>query len=197
MNRAVIPYTTSALLMLFGIFPFVYDDFSKPSVTWSLLFTANIAYPFLIMSFGASTFRYYFKNNFTKWLVNNRRYTGISYGLSFILHYLVITLYIYLFPHPFISTITWDLIVVGPIVLIVTIFMTVTSNNYWVHRLRPKLWTRLHRAGGYVLVCAFIISYFVKHPKIYLIPYALIGFLLLGLRIARNHSERQARLRSR
>lgn len=181
MNKTKIIYSVITTLLLLAILPMIADDFSEDSLRWATRRSVDIAFVFFFLSFGASAIHLLSQSTFSIWTLRNRRYLGISFGISFLTHASLILLLARLYPEPFLSDITSDVIYIGITAFSFTALMTVTSNNMAVKLLGHKLWSSLHTVGGYFLLAMFAMTYLGKLEHVFFWPFvfAVINLILL------------------
>lgn len=183
MNNTKIIYSVISVILLVCIFPLLVDSVSEDSIRWAVRRSVDIAFIMFFFSFGASALHLLSKSHFSTWLLTNRRYIGISFGVAFLSHAALITLLIQLYPEPLLSELTNDVIYTGIIAFSFTALMTATSNNSAVKLLGRKLWSSLHTVGGYYLLAVFSFAYLSKLDQVYFWPYALAVVSLVLLRL--------------
>ena len=147
------------------------------------------------MVFAAGALAQLFPSATTRWLKRNRRYLGLSFALAHFIHLGALTsFFIAIGEAPDIVTIIGG----GAYVLIAA--MALTSNDWSVKTLGPKVWRRLHLVGIAYVWLIFMNSYIGRltsetppEPKVIFAITAGLGFLALGLRIAAWIARRRAR----
>ncbi|OUR63964.1 hypothetical protein A9Q79_09455 [Methylophaga sp. 42_25_T18] len=163
--------------------PMLVASFSEDSVRWAIRRSVDIAFVFFFLSFGASAIQLLFQSTFSAWLLRNRRYLGISFGIAFLTHASLILLLANLYPEPFMSDITAGVIYMGITAFSLTALMTVSSNNAAVKLLGRRLWTSLHTVGGYFLLVIFTTTYLGKLEHAFFWPFSLAVVSLICLRL--------------
>lgn len=162
----------------------VLDSNSKETYSFLIQTTARLSFVLFMSAFIASSLFYYVKNSFTRWLVTNRRYIGVSFAISHYLHLgalLLMTLHIDfnvfedrgLFRTSF-----------GAIAYIFITVMTFTSFDSTRNVFGAKNWKRIHTFGGYLLWIIFAKSYILNMNGLLQISFALIAITVLLLRIS-------------
>lgn len=182
MHKIKIISTAILALVIIAIVPMFMGSFSEEAIRWAVRRTADIAFILFYFSFGASALHLLTKSKFSTWLVQNRRYLGISFGIAFLTHGMLILFLAQRYPEPLLTDLTNTTIYIGIIAFSFTALMTLTSNNSAVKLLGRKLWSTLHTMGGYYLVTVFTLTYLSKLENIYFWPYALMAVSLLLLR---------------
>ncbi len=131
----------------------------KETVTYLIRATAKTSFILFILSFSASSLYYFWKNRLTKWLLQNRRYLGVSFASSHFLHLgalLLMTFYISFNVFEDRGLITT---VGGGIGYLFIALMTITSFDSTKNMISAKNWKRLHLVGSYYLSLIFVKSY--------------------------------------
>jgi len=182
MNKTKIVFSAVTILFLSSILPMIVGVFSEDSVRWATRRSVDIAFVFFFLSFGASAIHMFFQSTFSTWLLKNRRYLGISFGISFLTHACLILLLASLYPEPFLSDTSIGIIYMGITAFSLTALMTFSSNNAAVKLLGRKLWSGIHNVGGYYLLVIFTTTYLGKLEHVFFWPFALAVTCLVILR---------------
>jgi hypothetical protein len=142
--------------------------------------TARTSLVLFLAAFLASTLRRRWPSAATTWLLQNRRYVGLSFATSHLLHLLAILALRDAFPQTFadLSAVT---LVVGGGGFVVVALLAATSSDAAVRRLGVRTWTRLHRAGLYYLWVVFTFTYLRTS-----LPLAALLVVALVLRLRRG-----------
>jgi sulfoxide reductase heme-binding subunit YedZ len=125
------------------------------------------ALPWLVAAFLASSLARLWPGNFTRWLLANRRYLGLTFSAGMAWHLSVVTYFLSTFGNH-LETRDLTLDVIG---LLFLIAMTLTSFPTFRGRLSPSNWRRLHTVGVYVLWALptffFLEDYVELHEPVY------------------------------
>lgn len=127
----------------------------------------------------------------TRWLLRNRRYLGLSFATSHLIHAAAIVALARLDPALFWRLSNPGSIVSGGIVYVFILALAATSSDRAVRGLGPRAWRRLHGAGVWVIWLGFMVTFGKRvpvHPA-----YALALVLLVGALIARLAARRSRR----
>lgn len=159
-------------------------------------YTARFAFLIFIVVFATGALAQLFPSATTRWLKRNRRYLGLSFALAHFIHLGALTsFFIAIGEAPDIVTIIGG---GGAYVLIAA--MALTSNDWSVRTLGPKIWRRLHLVGIAYVWLIFMNSYIGRltsetppEPKVIFAITAGLGFLALGLRVAAWIARRRTR----
>lgn len=151
--------------------------------------TARTSFTFFLIAFTASSLVRLWPGETTRWLLRNRRWFGLGFAWSHLLHLLMI---LWLFgnyagqvPAPPMAT-----IVGGGIAYAFIAAMAATSFDGAVRWLGPKKWQRLHKTGVWIVWIVFLTSYgkrAVVMPEY--IPPVLLLIAAAGLRFARKRAR--------
>jgi len=152
-----------------------------------LRLTGRLALALFIASFGASTFNRIFKTNWARFLLTNRRYLGVSTAITLWLHFSVILMLIGFESGWKDTNAPFLILAPGTVTFILIGLMGLTSNNIAQQRLGRTNWKRLHLAGGYAALFAFIFEYvlqlFLTPANMTVTLPPLFAYLLLGLTV--------------
>ncbi len=134
-------------------------ELDKHSAGYLIRSTAKFSFVLFMLAFSASSVYFFWKKPLSKWLLNNRRYLGVSFAVSHYLHLcslLLMTFYI-----DFNVFVDRGLFagIGGVIAYSFITVMVITSFEKGRKLLSPKNWKRVHTAGGYLLWIIFAKSY--------------------------------------
>jgi sulfoxide reductase heme-binding subunit YedZ len=122
--------------------------------------SARTSLVLFLLAFTASSLRTFAANEVTAWLLRNRRYIGLSFAVSHLLHLAAIADVAIRWPHPFMEQSAQPLTIVGGGAgYLALTLMTVTSMNGAVRKLGAARWRALHLAGSWILWIIFAESY--------------------------------------
>lgn len=131
-------------------------------------------------AFVASPIHKLFPSSFSRWLLQNRRFLGIGFGLQHLVFHLPAVIWFLV-----IAKVPFDAIVTGGIGFVFVIPMLITSFNTPAKWLGARNWKILHTTGMLYLMFVFIISFYPGisgNPSLnqsYLANYALFELTLL------------------
>jgi hypothetical protein len=120
--------------------------------------TARTSLVLFLAAFLASTLRRRWPGAATTWLLQNRRYVGLSFATSHLLHLLAILALRDSFPHTF-ADVPRVTLVVGGGGFVMVALLAATSSDAAVRWLGVQTWTRLHRVCLYYLWVVFTFTY--------------------------------------
>jgi methionine sulfoxide reductase heme-binding subunit len=150
-------------------------------------YTARVAFLMFVTVFAAGALCRFVPADATRWLKRNRRYLGLSFALAHFLHLGALTsLFIAIGAVPAAQT-----LIFGGLAYVLIALMAVTSNDWSVRALGPRLWRGLHLVGLYYVWLIFMNSYIGRavsdsppEPRIIFAITTGLGLAALGLRIA-------------
>lgn len=143
-------------LMVLGVL--VSGGAGEESLRRMIRWTARTSLVLFLAAFLASTLRRRFPSDASRWLVQNRRYVGLSFAVSHLLHLIAIVTLVRRFPEAF-ADIPWVTLVFGGGGFVVVGLMAATSSDAAVAWLGARRWSRLHRFGLYYLWVVFAFTY--------------------------------------
>lgn len=143
---------TLGLLAIYG----ANDDGYHAVIRW----TARTSLLAFLISFVAGPLSKHVRHNFTRSLMRARRYWGVSFFVSHIVHAIFIVAALD-------TALGYDADPTGAIITLIggggvylfLLMMTITSTNGWYQRLGAKNWRRLHVTGQYYAWIIFAQSY--------------------------------------
>jgi DMSO/TMAO reductase YedYZ heme-binding membrane subunit len=151
--------------------------------------SARISVVLFLLVFVAAPARRFWQNDATRWLLRNRRYLGVSFGIAHFIHLFDIALLALLLGDAF--EIDAATLYGGGLAYVLLAAMMATSSDRSARWLGPRYWKWLHRAGLYWLWFIFMQSYTgraVQMPEF--VPLAAAVWGALGLRIAAWRARR-------
>jgi DMSO/TMAO reductase YedYZ heme-binding membrane subunit len=151
-------------------------------------YTARFAFLTFVPVFVARPWHQLWPSAASRWALRNRRSLGLAFAIAHFIHLYALTRFrVVIAEAPDVAT-----LVVGGGAYVLLAAMVVTSNDAAVRALGARNWKRLHTVGIYWLWFVFFQSYAKRSAsgQYSLLPFALVAFLALSIRIA-------ARVRSR
>jgi len=160
------------------------DINQKETVSVLIRSTAKLSFILFMASFVASSLHHYMKNSLTKWLLDNRRYIGVSFAIS---HYIHLSMLILMTLH-----INFNVFedrglfrtAFGATAYIFITLMTLTSFDKTRNLFGVRNWKRIHTVGGYLLWVIFAKSYILEMTSLLRVVFATIAVIVLLLRIS-------------
>lgn len=160
--------------------------------------TARSSFALFLLAFTASALATLLPGPASSALLRERRYIGLGFAFSHLVHAIVIYAYGRLAPE-FWPGRTGLANVPGSIGYLFLLAMTITSFKPVARRMSASAWKRLHTAGMWVLAAVFVLSYFKRIPMnpAYALPFALliaaVAVRLVGkLALANKRRQRAA-----
>ena len=159
--------------------------------------TARSSFVLFLIAFTASAFAVLVPSPLSKALVRERRFIGLAFAFSHLIHAVLIYAYGQL------NTEFWPARTVannipGGTAYALILLMTLTSFKEPARLLGPKAWKALHVTGMWIIVAVFIYSNFKRIPMSdwYVLPFgiacAAVAIRLVG-KLAQANKSRQAR----
>ena len=146
--------------------------------------TARLGAIAFSLVFATSSLNALFRTDWSRWLLRNRRYLGLGFGVLHLSHGALILLLAALHPVSFLASVDAVGLIGGSIGYVAVILMIATSFDGAVRWLGRRRWQVLHKAGMYVLWGIFVFTY---APLAFLapryIPFLLILLAALAVRI--------------
>jgi DMSO/TMAO reductase YedYZ heme-binding membrane subunit len=169
---------------------------TDPLAAWQMAsrMTAQVGFPFLIITYSASSLVKLRSSDLTRSLMKNRKYWGLSFAMTHTFHLVALLSVLRIQPDPV------DILrlIPGALVYVILYAMVLTSNQ-WGYRTLGKNWKRLHSVGIHLFWLIFAASYISKVSDPEHIPiagiYSAVAILALLLRIAawrKSHRQRKS-----
>lgn len=163
--------------------------------------TARSSFALFLLAFVASSLATLVPNEFTRGLMRERRYVGLSFAFSHFVHLLAILAYGVLNPQfwPGRSALTNA---PGTLGYVFIALLALTSFRFASRHMTAAAWKRLHTAGIWVIAAIFGYSFFKRIPSmsvLYAIPFSIlcaaVAVRLVG-KWAQANKRGQARARA-
>jgi methionine sulfoxide reductase heme-binding subunit len=155
--------------------------------------TARVSVTLFLLAFSAASVRALFPSRGSTWLLQNRRYFGVSFALSHFTHLAALFALAAWFPHPFVDDLNAVTLIGGGLAYLFIAAMTVTSFAPPRRAIGERAWKILHTTGSYYIWLIFVQSYLpraVQDPTY--APFALALLMAFGLRMAHWFKRRRA-----
>jgi DMSO/TMAO reductase YedYZ heme-binding membrane subunit len=151
--------------------------------------TARISVLFFSAAFAASSLLRLWPAPWSRWMMRNRRWLGLSFALSHLVHLTAILILARIASNLVVDTAT---LIGGGLAYVFIALLAATSFDGAVRRLGVRTWRGLHKSGMYYIWALFTFSYLpralVSAP--FIAPtLMLVG--VLGLRIAAHRAPRR------
>lgn len=177
---------TASLSLLIVVGTFLTQGINEDALRLTLRETARISFVLFLIVFLTSPFYVLRKNSATLWLMQHRRYLGISFGVSHLIHLVLIVYLVVGYSQGNPNNIaTIDTYLIGGLGYLFIIAMLITSNNQSVKYLGFKRWKLLHRSGMYFLFISFLMSFIglLEKDLPFYLPFVMAMLLALSIRV--------------
>jgi DMSO/TMAO reductase YedYZ heme-binding membrane subunit len=176
----------AALVAMVGVL-LAATGWTEPGVRLVIRATARTSVALFLAAFLASTLRRRWPGPATSWLLQNRRYVGLGFAVSHLLHLLAILELYDVAPAAF-ADLPWVTIIVGGGGFVVVGILAATSSDAAVRMLGTQRWRNLHRFGLYYLWIVFTFTYLRTSL---VMTAVLVAALVLRLRGGRGRTAVQ------
>ena len=164
----------------------MFDSNNKETISILIRSTARFSFVLFMLAFSASSLYYFFKNSFTKWLLSNRRYIGVSFAISHYLHLFALFLMTFYISFNVFEDRGLFATIGGFIGYSFITIMTITSFDKTRNLLSKKNWKLVHTIGSYFLWIIFAKSYLLEMTNNTLATFfSIILIVVFALRIAK------------
>lgn len=158
MRGARIPIVFVTLIVLYFSSVYALYGFTEDATRICIRISARISFIFFSLAFAASAIQYQIKNELSFWLLMNRKYLGITFGIIFMIH-LVFLGILQLRFQPVFELAKPSSLIGGGIASIFSFVMLITSFDPIKNKLSPKLWKGIHTIGAYWIAVVFLTTY--------------------------------------
>jgi methionine sulfoxide reductase heme-binding subunit len=154
--------------------------------------TARFSLILFLAAFCASALHKLWPGDTTAWLVRNRRWFGLGFAFSHLLHAIVLIMFLGADPVTFWSMVKTPNLVLGGTGYLFIALLAATSFDGAVRALGAARWKSLHSIAVWIIWGNFMLSNAKRVPvsELYLIPVALL-LGALALRIAARRIGRR------
>jgi DMSO/TMAO reductase YedYZ heme-binding membrane subunit len=118
--------------------------------------TGRTSLIFFCLTFGAASFARVMPGPLTSWLAANRRYLGLSFVVSHLIHAGALFAFARLDPAQFATATNPAMFIGGGLGYVFVLLMGATSFDRTAALLGPRHWRWLHLVGGYYLSLIFL-----------------------------------------
>ena len=139
-------------------------DFSVDGIRVAIRATARTSLLLFLPVFAASALVRLQPNDVTRWLHRNRRYLGVSFAASHILHAMVIIAFAVTDPALFNSMTSMGTLITGGLAYLFILAMAATSFDGAVRWLGLRNWRALHWCGSWYIAISFVITNAKRTP---------------------------------
>lgn len=138
--------------------------------------TARTSFALFLLTFLASSLATLVPTGRTKALLRERRFLGLSFAFSHLVHGILILIYANMFPETFWNGRTAAANIPGSVGYLFILLLAVTSFPVMVRLLGFSAWKLLHSTGTWVIAALFCYSFYKRIP---LHPWYLIAFSIM------------------
>jgi sulfoxide reductase heme-binding subunit YedZ len=165
------------------------------SLQYAVRMTARLSFILFLAAFTASSLATLAPSAFSKALIRERRYLGLSFAFSHLVHAVALIVYINAAPEAFWIGRTAATNVPGSIGYVMVLLLTITSFKAPARLIGPHNWKRLHRTGVWIIAVVFAASFVarISHNVAYAIPAAIMIAAMLLRAASRQASARVTR----
>ena len=118
--------------------------------------TGRTSLIFFCLAFGAAALAWIWASPLSAWLVANRRYLGLSFVVSHLIHAGALYAFARLGPAAFAEATNPAMFIFGGLGYVFVLLMGATSFDRTAALLGPRRWRLLHLTGGYYLSLIFL-----------------------------------------
>ncbi|WP_205965635.1 hypothetical protein [Paraburkholderia guartelaensis] len=142
------------------------------SLQYAIRATARTSFVLFLAVFLATSFARLVPSALTRALVRERRYIGLSFAASQLLHAIALIIYIRIAPEAFWVGRTPATNIPGSIGYLMILLLSITSFATPARLIGPANWKKLHLTGVWILAVIFAGSFLtrVHHHAAYLVP---------------------------
>jgi methionine sulfoxide reductase heme-binding subunit len=161
------------------------------SLQFAIRASARTSFVLFLAAFTASSLVKLFPSSLSKALVRERRYIGLSFAFSQLVHAVVLIVYIKTAPEAFWVGRTPATNIPGSIGYLMILLLAITSFRAPAKLIGPVNWKNLHRTGVWLIAIIFAGSFFTRihiHSG-YVVP-GMIMVAAMLLRVAARFAPR-------
>jgi methionine sulfoxide reductase heme-binding subunit len=139
-------------------------------------FTARTSFILFCLAFSAAALYRLWPGAWTRWQRQNRRYLGVAFAVSHLIHALALFAFARLDPALFSAGNGTGMFVTGGIAYLFILLMAATSFDRSAAWLGPRAWRVLHVAGVHYIALSFLIAFGMRIPQgaAYALPVAVL-----------------------
>jgi methionine sulfoxide reductase heme-binding subunit len=155
--------------------------------------TAWTSFVLFMLAFTAAAMATLLPGDFSQWQRRNRRYFGLSFAYSHLIHAIAIFAYVRMAPDLFWQDRTHVGNIPGLLGYVFIILMAFTSFDATTRLVGPRLWKLIHGIGIWIIWFDFVAASAKRIPQsvTYVVP-VVIALAALGLRVmAVRHQRRK------
>lgn len=146
-------------------------------------FTARVGFPFLILTYSASSLARLWPSDTTRSLLRNRKWWGLAFATTHTFHLYALVMFLRAQPQP------PDYAALSPAILgYILLYAMALTSWPWAYKALGKWWKRLHRVGIHyvwlIFAAAYVLKAFDPEQRAAGVIFGAVAFSALGLRIA-------------
>ena len=138
--------------------------FEVDGVRLVIRFTARTSLLLFCLAFAASALHRLWPAALTRWLSRNRRYLGLSFAVSHLIHGVAVAAFAVMSPSLFKEATSPASFIFGGIGYAFIAAMAATSFDRSARAISPRAWRVLHTTGVYYLWFQFMVSFGMRIP---------------------------------
>ncbi|VVP74810.1 hypothetical protein PS934_00118 [Pseudomonas fluorescens] len=138
--------------------------------------TARTSFALFLLAFLGSSLAFLVPGGATRLLLRERRFIGLAFAFSHMLHGVLILIYWKLYPETFGMGRTVAANVFGSVGYVFIFLLTLTSFPVAIQRLGTRTWQHVHSIGTWVVAVVFCLSYF---KRILVSPWYALAFAVI------------------
>jgi methionine sulfoxide reductase heme-binding subunit len=175
---------TSVVMAALAVWLAQMRGFEVDGVRMVVRYTARTSLLFFCLAFSASALHRLWPTPYTRWQLRNRRYLGLSFAVSHLIHAVAIACFAVMAPPLFAEATSPASFIFGGIGYALIIAMAATSFDRTAHALGPRAWRILHTSGAYYLWLQFMVSFGKRVPEMPNYAWFLVPLLaVMALRV--------------
>jgi DMSO/TMAO reductase YedYZ heme-binding membrane subunit len=160
--------------------------FTVEAVQAVIRFTARTSFILFCLALSGAALYRLWPGAWTRWQRQNRRYLGVAFAVSHLIHALAIITFARLDPAQFHPANGAGMFVTGGIAYLFILLMAATSFDRSAAWLGPRAWRVLHIAGVHYIALSFLIAFGMRIPGS--LAYAIPVAVLLAIYVVRAAS---------
>src|SRR5438876_2282100 len=170
---------TSLVMAALAIWLASMRGFEVEGVRMVVRYTARTSLLFFCLTFAASALHRLWPNSFTRWQLRNRRYLGLSFAVSHLIHAFAILGLAVMAPALFREATSPASFIFGGIGYAFIAAMAATSFDSTARAIGPRAWRLLHTTGIYYLWLQFMVSFGIRIPAMPTYAWFLLPLLVV------------------
>jgi sulfoxide reductase heme-binding subunit YedZ len=183
---------TSLVMAALAVWLAAMRGFEVDGVRLVVRYTARTSLLLFCLAFSASALHRLWSSPYTSWQRRNRRYLGLSFAVSHLIHAVAIVCFAVMAPPLFAEATSPASFIFGGIGYALIIAMAATSFDATARAIGPRAWRILHLSGVYYLWVQFMISFGMRIPAMPNYAWFLLPLLaVMAMRVMAAVQERR------